>query len=693
MPESVLLGYVFGGAAVLSLLGAWLRRAERGALLLATASFAGASVFAFYDGFWAIVLCALIGIWSLVTVPDWVDFGWRMRAGLVLNSALLGFLVMWPSLQVMSRGQIACPPYVMKHVGYQLVAGLDLKGGLRLVYSVEVDEAIADKRNHFLEELRVSLAKSYGLHQGSDAPTEKALTDLRQKVKVDAPRKPSNRITLEFASADEAQRRIDARLREQFRTDLEFSFAGPLVTAKLLTSTESAIRDTAVQQAKKTVLRRIDELGVREASVSTRDEDIIIEAPGNDEKQFDEIRTLVAKTARLEFKLADDGNDYMRTLSAQTTSLPPQVTFQTTDAPNGVATDGKTRQKTTTAIAIYTLAEKEDGKAGLSTFRKWIESLTLPPDRELGVEEWRDGSGALKGYTAFLLRSRADVTGDMIKDAQARPDGQPGSDGWVVSFVLNERGSRIFDQLTAANINRRFAIILDGMVQSAPVIRSRISGSGQIDMGRGTVQEQLKSAKELEVVLRSGALPAPIVPSNEQRIGSTLGEDAILLAIQGALGGGLLVLFFMGIYYRQGGIVANLAVMLNLFLQLAVLATLGAAITLPGIAGLALTIGMSVDGNVLINERIRDELREGKSLRAAVDLGFNRALSAIVDGHMTTLISAVVLAQYGTGPVRGFAVTLFVGTIASIFTSVVVSRTLVDAWVRGFHRTFPFGVG
>jgi preprotein translocase subunit SecD len=185
------------------------------------------------------------------------------------------------------------------------------------------------------------------------------------------------------------------------------------------------------------------------------------------------------------------------------------------------------------------------------------------------------------------------------------------------------------------------------------------------------------------MVLRSGALPAPITPTNEQRIGPTLGADAIGMGFKGALLGGGIVLLFMWMYYKGGGLISACSVLLNIFLQMAILASFGASLTLPGIMGLALTVGMSVDANVLINERIREELKEGKSPRAAVEIGYSRALSAIVDGQLTTLISGVVLAQYGTGPIKGFAVTLMVGVAVSIFTGVIVSRVFFDLWTRG----------
>jgi preprotein translocase subunit SecD len=204
---------------------------------------------------------------------------------------------------------------------------------------------------------------------------------------------------------------------------------------------------------------------------------------------------------------------------------------------------------------------------------------------------------------------------------------------------------------------------------------------------------QLKDARKLELVLRSGALPAPISPSNEQRIGPSLGRDAIKLGVQGALGGSLLVLLFMLVIYERAGVIANLAVILNLILQLSILATFGASMTLPGIAGLALTVGMAVDSNIIINERIREELGLGKSPRGAVEIGYRRALNAIIDGHVTTVIAGLVLWQYGTGPLKGFAVTLVVGVVCNIFTGVVVSRLMVDFWVRTLKRGATLDLG
>ena len=310
-------------------------------------------------------------------------------------------------------------------------------------------------------------------------------------------------------------------------------------------------------------------------------------------------------------------------------------------------------------------------------------------DHVIGYEKIEDpdeetGKFIEKGWRTFYLYSRAEVTGEYITDAARAVNTQSGMPEVYVSITFSPAGADRFEEVTGANVQRRFAIILDDVINSAPVIKSKIGGGrASITMGSGDPDTQLKNAEKLEMVLRSGALPAPITPSNESLIGPTLGQDAIAKGGLGAVAGGVLVLAFMLFYYRKAGIVADGAVLFNLLIQLAILASFSGTLTLPGIAGLALTIGMAVDANVLINERIREELRAGRSIRAAVEAGYDKAFTAIVDGHVTIFISGLILAQYGTGPVKGFAVTLIIGIIASLFTGVFCTRLVFDYWVRG----------
>jgi preprotein translocase subunit SecD len=320
--------------------------------------------------------------------------------------------------------------------------------------------------------------------------------------------------------------------------------------------------------------------------------------------------------------------------------------------------------------------------------KAWVKTLPVPDDHQVAfqaVTEYDETSATVTeiGWRTYYLFGRAEVTGDLVTDAQVARD-QNDFGSYYVSLTFSPAGADRFEEVTGANVQRRFAIMLDEVIDSAPVIKTKIGGGrASITLGAGDPETQLKNARKLELVLRSGALPAPITPANESRIGPSLGRDAIALGVKGMAIGSGLVLAFMVLYYRKAGLVADFAVLLNLALQLAILSTFNATMTLPGIAGLALTIGMSVDANVLINERIREELRAGRTLRAAVEAGYDRAFTSILDGHVTVFISGLILAQYGTGPVKGFAITLIVGILASLFTGVFCTRVVFDWWVRG----------
>lgn len=284
-------------------------------------------------------------------------------------------------------------------------------------------------------------------------------------------------------------------------------------------------------------------------------------------------------------------------------------------------------------------------------------------------------TGQLVQGQAYFVQRRAPLTGDMLADARALPD-QLNFGQYYVLMRLNSRGKRIFARLTQENVGRALAIVLDDAIFSAPVIQEAILGGEARITGSFTPEE----ARDLAIVLREGALPAPVSIIENRTVGPSLGSDSINQGVRSVLLGGALVVLFMLVYYRWSGLIADIALVLNLLIIMGILAlpTLGATLTLPGIAGIILTVGMAVDANVLIFERIREELRLGKSVRAAVDAGFQKALMTILDANVTTLIAAVVLFQFGSGPVKGFAVTLAIGIVASMFTALFVSRTVFE---------------
>jgi preprotein translocase subunit SecD len=272
----------------------------------------------------------------------------------------------------------------------------------------------------------------------------------------------------------------------------------------------------------------------------------------------------------------------------------------------------------------------------------------------------------------FLLRKRTVLTGETLTGAEVRFDSDFNEP--YVALNFNSVGAMIFQQVTRENIKKRLAIVLDDNVYSAPVIQDEIAGGRAQITGRFTSEE----ARDLAIILRAGALPAPVIILENRTVGPSLGQDSINKGITSIIYGGLVVVAFIAIYYKLSGIIAVIALFLNIVLLAGALAYFGAALTLPGIAGIILTVGMAIDANVLVFERIREELRIGKTVRAAIDAGFSKAFRTIVDANITTFIAAVVLFQFGTGPIKGFAITLCIGIAASMFTAVFVSRAIFD---------------
>lgn len=296
----------------------------------------------------------------------------------------------------------------------------------------------------------------------------------------------------------------------------------------------------------------------------------------------------------------------------------------------------------------------------------------IPPGDEILYEVTIDPKTGRETKVPYLLKRRTLITGEYITDARVQFDNQYNEP--QVSLSFDARGARLFEQITGQNIKKRLAIVLDNNIYSAPVIQDKISGGRAQITGRFTTDE----ARDLAIVLRAGALPAPVKIIEERTVGPSLGKDSIEKGFKSMIIGGLIVVIFMVIYYGLSGIIADLALVLNILIIMAGLAFFGATLTLPGIAGIILTIGMSVDANVLIFERVREEMRLGKTPRASIEGGYSKALITILDAQITTLIAALVLFQFGTGAVRGFAVTVSIGIVAGLFTAIFGTRIVFD---------------
>jgi preprotein translocase subunit SecD len=610
--------------------------------------------------------------------------GWYWRLGTVLFVIVAAFVVLWPSIPKLST------PWVRAHIPFRLNEGLDIRGGARLSYDVQIGQAIADRRARSMEDFRGQLASDFGIHHGEGRLTPDEITRLAERVTVVAG-STNREFVARFRNAADVARVNDRMISNRGLRRLGSS--GNSITLGLDPREVTALEDSAVQQAIQTITNRIDELAVKETSITARGETIVVEVPGQDQAYFQQIRDIIRRTARLEFKILDDESPALAAIIAGQAipgappaaegapaptphPLPAGITQETELAPVG---PGRNAQST------YLRSTGPNARQQLQDYLESIRPL-IPEGRQILVGKSDRSEGAAstgETWRTYTVFSVAQVDGSMIDDARVSVD--PQENRPFVSLTFNRRGGEVFARVTEENVKKRFAIVLDDRVNSAPQIQQRIGGgSARITLGGDSdYRIVLREANELVVVLRAGALPAPLSEGKQDYVGPTLGSDTIRHARNAMMVGISLVLLFMAVYYGYAGWIANGAVLVNLALQLATMVLFGATITLPGLAGLALTVGMSVDNNVLINERIREELRDGKSLRAAVDAGYNHAFSAIFDGHVTTLISGVVLLQYGTGPVKGFAVTLLIGVIANLFTGVFATRVVFDWLVRG----------
>ncbi|HEX7479746.1 MAG TPA: protein translocase subunit SecD [Polyangiales bacterium] len=603
-----------------------------------------------------------------------MEKGWYFRLLLILTVTVSAWIALWPSL----NAWIPAPAAVRNFVSGRISPGLDIRGGLRLSYDVEVDAAVRDRRELRSDQLLRELGQRIGVFGKNETPTREQLTKTRERVTIR--HEGERRIHFVFKDEKDAAK-LDRDLITRYNDLREVSRTGGDVMLEVRTEFLEQIQDTAVQQARETIQNRVDGMGLREASVTAQSTDIIVEVPGADQAVFDRIREIISKTARLEFEIVDDDASFVSEL----TELPAGITRQ-----SEVVSAGASKPQTSSSFLI---AKGKEARKQLSAY---VEKLKtdgkIPEDHKLLIGELDrpvDEAGGKQGEVAFrtyYLFGRAEVTGQAIEDAFVSNDPQAGGKPYV-AINFNSDGADAFKDLTGRNVKRRMAIVLDDLVASAPVIQTEIGGGHcQITLGGfRPYNEVLNEAKDLVLVLKAGALPVPIRPSNEQMIGPSLGADGVSLGVKGAGVSIMIVLLFMAFYYEVGGVIADAMVLLHLLFLLASQAFFEATLTLPGLVAIALNMGMAVDANVLVNERIREELRAGKSARVAVEQGFARAFSSIFDSQITTLIAGVVLFQYGTGPIKGFAVTLILGICTSLFTGVFCSRVAFDWLVRGLR--------
>lgn len=543
-----------------------------------------------------------------------------------------------------------------------LSLGLDLQGGMHVTLEVGTPQLILElagsNRDNELDEV-VQLAQEVAEENDTDFIDE---------------------MQLEFERRDP-----DARLSRYYRSesqDITRRSTNDEIVAFLKIQ-----RDAALDRAIEIIRTRVDRFGVTEPSIVKQGQSrIIVELPGVDDEE--RVRNLLKGTARLEFRTGADAQDFSNfrnraielynveadssdslNLSGPSNALLERMSFIQTQSPYvfGYAMAEDT-------VAIMDLLSTSDIQRIMPR-----NTVVLWGSRSLNFE------GGVEQFALYGVRDNAELTGEVIEEASIQFD--PTTNVPEVSMGMNSEGARVWSRITGANIGKPIAIVLDGYVVSYPNVSTKITGGNSSITGLENVAE----AEDLVNILLSGALPAPLRIMEERTVGATLGESSIQAGFRSVLFGLSIVAIFMIVYYRTGGGVADLALLLNIIFILGILAGFKATLTLPGMAGIVLTIGMAVDANVLIFDRIREEQRGGKTMKAAISAGYANAMSAIIDANVTTGFVALILMSFGVGPIKGFAVTLLAGIACSLFSAIVITRVVIDYLTRNNTEAVSFG--
>ncbi len=555
--------------------------------------------------------------------------GLRWRITLSVLGLVAAIVLVMPN--IVSIGEKSWWPSKQK-----LNYGLDIQGGLHLVMGVDVDGVMNESTPRM-----VSLMKTEMQKEKVSFTDIKVLNAATGEVEIAVP-------------SAEGKDQVEKFLNDRYATSLQVvNTSDSVVTARYFDAYLTDYKNRVIQQAIETIRNRIDEFGVSEPSISQQGTNrILIQLPGMADAE--RAKQLINTTAKLDFMIVSNEKNQQE-LMAMIAEVEKAGNYSLA----------------TTKYTEYVARVNEDLKA------------KLPAKTIIYFEKAANATNIDAGAMPFLLKTDTDLGGDSLDDAFVGYDqyGAP-----QVSLQFNSAGANKFAELTGANVGKQMAIVLDKIVKSSPNIRDRIAGgSAVVTLGSGRDRNgMMDEAKMISTSLRAGALPASLEQLEERRVGPTLGADAIAKAKMGSYIGAILIVLFMLAYYRTMGVVASVTLGFNILSVLALLTSFGATLTLPGIAGIALTVGFAVDANVLINERIRDELRLGHGLLVAVKEGYARAMSAIIDANVTTAATAVVLLYFGTGPVRGFAVTLLIGIATTMFANVFVSKVIVDTLVAKF---------
>jgi SecD/SecF fusion protein len=564
---------------------------------------------------------------------------------------------------------LAANPDIVKDREKRVKLGLDLQGGMRVVLEVNTSKLLEKLAKNPDETFKLVLAES----QQESERTDESVVDI-------VARKLSEK---------------GIRLSRYFGTIRDDD-------SQIISSLNESAED-AVSRAQEIIRNRVDQYGVSEPSIQRQgSRRIIVELPGVAREE--EAKKLLQGTALLEFRIVREPDftfpimqkiddvlagkmlDSVKVDSVKkdTQNAPSDTSIASSDTTSPESELSEEEFKKEHPFFSIALLDPQGRSADAyvkAEDRNKLELLLNRPDVQkvipnnvefkFSAKTHKDASGG-EFYIMYLVNKEAELTGGVITDANANID--PNTSTPMVTMTMNSEGATEWARITGANVNKRIAIMLDGAIFSAPVVKGKIPG------GRSQIEgmADLNEANLLEIVLKAGALPAPVDIIEERTVGPSLGEDSINKGLLSVILGYVLVGIFMIIYYRKAGSIAAAALTFTILFILGVLAGFNATLTLPGIAGIILTIGMAVDANVLIFERIREEMSTGKTIKASIDSGFSRAYSAIIDSNITTFFTGIILYQFGTGPIQGFALTLMIGIAASLFSALVITRVIMD---------------
>jgi len=543
-----------------------------------------------------------------------------------------------------------------------LSLGLDLQGGMYVTLEVGTPQLVLELAGDF-----------------ADDTLEDIISTAAQ-----ISRDQNTNFIDEFVSEFE-RRDPNAMLSRYYRSD-----AANITRRSTNSEIASYLRNqqtAAVERAIEIIRSRVDRFGVTEPGILQQGSNrIVVELPGVDDEE--RVRDLLRGTARLEFRLTPE-TDEINNLKQQFANFFSQLEEEEADS---LTDDGEVKNlleifdlRGSSQYSFGYAAGRDTAAVNRILEREEVQNL-IPGNITLlwGANAFAYDNG-IPLYEIIPVRSQIELTGDVISEARVAFD--PNTNAPEVSMTMDSDGARRWARITGANIGRPVAIVLDEQIYSYPTVRSQINNGRSSISGIGGVRE----AEDLVNILMSGALPAPLDIIEERTVGASLGEASIRAGLYSIMFGLGVVAIFMIVYYRTGGGIADLALMLNIIFILGILAGFQATLTLPGIAGIVLTIGMAVDANVLIFDRIREEMRGGKTLRASIDNGYANAMSAIIDANVTTFFVAIILYSFGVGPIKGFAVTLMAGIVASLFSAIVITRVIVDYLTREKTATVSFG--